>query len=68
MQWFNCVSQIASYLKTLINFVGSWISPLFHLVIELSATKDVPETILSKAKEIEENNHMSQTPSERRGY
>lgn len=58
MQWFNCVSQIASYLKTLINFVGSWISPLFHLVIELSATKDVPETILSKAKEIEENNRQ----------
>ncbi|EDL32435.1 prolactin-8A6 isoform c precursor [Mus musculus] len=49
---------IASYLKTLINFVGSWISPLFHLVIELSATKDVPETILSKAKEIEENNRQ----------
>uniref|UniRef100_A0A8C6MWQ1 Prolactin family 8, subfamily a, member 6 n=1 Tax=Mus spicilegus TaxID=10103 RepID=A0A8C6MWQ1_MUSSI len=49
---------ITSYLKTLINFVGSWISPLFHLVIELSATKDVPETILSKAKEIEENNRQ----------
>ncbi|XP_021036380.1 prolactin-8A6 isoform X3 [Mus caroli] len=49
---------IASYLKTLINFVGSWISPLFHLVIELSATKDVPETILSQVKEIEENNRQ----------
>ncbi|XP_021036378.1 prolactin-8A6 isoform X1 [Mus caroli] len=50
--------EIASYLKTLINFVGSWISPLFHLVIELSATKDVPETILSQVKEIEENNRQ----------
>ncbi|XP_021071562.1 prolactin-8A6 isoform X3 [Mus pahari] len=49
---------IAAYLKTLINFVGSWISPLFHLVIELSATQDVPETILSKAKEMEENNRQ----------
>ncbi|XP_028631532.1 prolactin-8A9-like isoform X3 [Grammomys surdaster] len=44
-----------NYLKTLINYVGSWISPLYHLVIELSAMQDVPETILSKAKEIEEN-------------
>ncbi|XP_021071561.1 prolactin-8A6 isoform X2 [Mus pahari] len=50
--------EIAAYLKTLINFVGSWISPLFHLVIELSATQDVPETILSKAKEMEENNRQ----------
>ncbi|XP_034366592.1 prolactin-8A6-like isoform X3 [Arvicanthis niloticus] len=49
-------SLIAPYLKTLINFVGSWISPLFHLVIELSAMKDVPETILSKVKEIELKN------------
>ncbi|XP_021071539.1 prolactin-8A8 isoform X5 [Mus pahari] len=49
---------IEEYLKTLINYVGSWISPLFHLVIELSAMKDVPETILSKAKEIEENNRQ----------
>ena len=40
----------------LINFVGSWISPLYHLVTELSAMQDVPETILSKAKVIEENN------------
>ncbi|XP_031215369.1 prolactin-8A6-like [Mastomys coucha] len=46
--------EITEYLKTLINFVGSWTSPLFHLVIELSAMPDVPETILSKAKEIEE--------------
>ncbi|XP_029403431.1 prolactin-8A8 isoform X2 [Mus pahari] len=50
--------EIEEYLKTLINYVGSWISPLFHLVIELSAMKDVPETILSKAKEIEENNRQ----------
>ncbi|XP_034366506.1 prolactin-8A8-like isoform X4 [Arvicanthis niloticus] len=47
---------VEDYLKTLINYVGSWISPLFHLVIELSAMQDVPETILSKAKEIELKN------------
>ncbi|XP_031215370.1 prolactin-8A6-like [Mastomys coucha] len=46
--------EIAAYLKTLINFVGSWTSPLFHLMTELSAMQDVPEKILSKAKEIEE--------------
>ncbi|XP_055475040.1 prolactin-8A9-like [Psammomys obesus] len=44
------------YLKMLINFVGAWNAPLYHLVVELSAMDDVPETILSKAKEIEENN------------
>ncbi|XP_028631536.1 prolactin-8A8-like isoform X3 [Grammomys surdaster] len=49
---------IEDYLKTLINFVGSWVGPLYHLVIELSAMKDVPETILSKAKEIEEKNRQ----------
>ncbi|XP_031214202.1 prolactin-8A9-like isoform X2 [Mastomys coucha] len=43
------------YLKTLINYVGAWISPLFHLVTELRAMQDVPETILSKAMEIEAN-------------
>ncbi|XP_031214199.1 prolactin-8A8-like isoform X2 [Mastomys coucha] len=48
--------EVKEYVKTLINYVGSWISPLFHLVIELSAMQDVPETILSKAKEIEANN------------
>ena len=58
MQLFNFVSQIQEYLKTLINYVGSWISPLFHLVIELNAMQNVPETILSKAKEIEENNRQ----------
>ncbi|XP_052013017.1 prolactin-8A8-like isoform X2 [Apodemus sylvaticus] len=46
------------YLKTLINYVGSWISPLFHLVIELNAMQDVPENILSKAKEIEAINRQ----------
>ncbi|XP_028638161.1 prolactin-8A6-like isoform X5 [Grammomys surdaster] len=51
-------SFIAPYLKTLIKFVGSWISPLYHLVLELSAMQDVPETILSKVKEIEENNRQ----------
>ncbi|GAB1298031.1 Prolactin-8A8 [Apodemus speciosus] len=50
--------EIEEYLKTLINYVGSWISPLFHLVIELNAMQDVPETILSKAKEIEEINRQ----------
>ncbi|XP_028737842.1 prolactin-8A9-like isoform X1 [Peromyscus leucopus] len=44
------------YLKMLINYVGAWSSPLFHLTIELSAMPDVPETILSKANEIEKNN------------
>ncbi|XP_055475029.1 prolactin-8A9-like [Psammomys obesus] len=44
------------YLKIMINFVGAWISPLYHLVIELSAMEGVPETILSKANEIETNN------------
>ncbi|XP_021519050.1 prolactin-8A9-like [Meriones unguiculatus] len=44
------------YLKMLINFVGAWDAPLYNLVVELSAMDDVPETILSKAKEIEENN------------
>ncbi|XP_050999222.1 prolactin-8A9-like [Acomys russatus] len=44
------------YVKMLINFVGAWNSPLFHLMIELSAMQGVPETILSKAKEMEENN------------
>ncbi|XP_052013095.1 prolactin-8A6-like isoform X3 [Apodemus sylvaticus] len=52
------LSLIAPYLKALINFVGSWISPLYHLVIELSAMQDVPDTILSKTKEIEENNRQ----------
>ncbi|EDL98414.1 prolactin-like protein C 2, isoform CRA_d [Rattus norvegicus] len=47
--------ETEKYLKMLINFVGAWISPLYHLVIELSAMQDVPETILSKAKDIEEN-------------
>ena len=56
MQSFNFVSQTEEYLKILINYVGSWTSPLFHLVIELNAMQDVPEAILSKAKEIEEKN------------
>uniref|UniRef100_A0A8I5XVP8 Prolactin family 8, subfamily A, member 7 n=1 Tax=Rattus norvegicus TaxID=10116 RepID=A0A8I5XVP8_RAT len=51
-------SLIKEYVKTLINFVGAWISPLYHLVLELSAMQDVPESILSKAKEIEENNRQ----------
>ncbi|EDL98421.1 rCG44222 [Rattus norvegicus] len=50
--------EIEVYLQTLINFVGSWISPLLHLVIELSAMEGVPETILSKAKDLEENNRQ----------
>ncbi|XP_021484969.1 prolactin-8A9-like [Meriones unguiculatus] len=45
-----------NYLKMLINFVGAWNAPLYHLVVELSAMDDVPETILSRANEIEENN------------
>ncbi|XP_032740761.1 prolactin-8A4-like isoform X3 [Rattus rattus] len=49
---------IEVYLQTLINFVGSWISPLLHLVVELSTMEGVPETILSKAKDLEENNRQ----------
>ncbi|MEJ1284630.1 prolactin family 6 subfamily a member 1 [Cricetulus griseus] len=44
------------YLKMLINYVGAWTSPLYHLTLELSAMPDAPETIISKANEIEENN------------
>ncbi|KAL1765695.1 prolactin-8A9-like, partial [Sigmodon hispidus] len=44
------------YLKMLINFVGAWSSPLYHLTLELSAMQGTPTTILSKANEIEENN------------
>uniref|UniRef100_A0A8C8U6V8 Uncharacterized protein n=1 Tax=Peromyscus maniculatus bairdii TaxID=230844 RepID=A0A8C8U6V8_PERMB len=44
------------YLKMMINYVGAWSSPLFHLALELSAMPAVPETILSKANEIEKNN------------
>lgn len=40
----------------LINYVGAWTSPLYHLTLELSAMPDAPETIISKANEIEENN------------
>ncbi|XP_055475042.1 prolactin-8A9-like [Psammomys obesus] len=56
--WGSESTNIATekYLKMLINFVGAWDAPLYHLVVELSAMDDVPETILSKAKEIEENN------------
>ncbi|XP_021036448.1 prolactin-8A9 isoform X3 [Mus caroli] len=43
------------YLKTLINYVGAWIGPLYHLVMELNVMQDVPETILSKVRQIEEN-------------
>ncbi|EDL98418.1 rCG44089, isoform CRA_b [Rattus norvegicus] len=50
--------EIEEHLKMLINFVGSWISPLFHLVIELSAMEGVPETILCKVKDLEENNRQ----------
>ncbi|XP_028631499.1 prolactin-8A8-like [Grammomys surdaster] len=51
-------TEIEKYLKILINYVGFWTSPLYHLVLELSAMKGVPETTLSKAKEIEENNRQ----------
>ncbi|XP_055475043.1 prolactin-8A9-like [Psammomys obesus] len=44
------------YLKMLINFVGAWNVPLYHLVVELSAMDDLPKTILANAKKIEENN------------
>ncbi|XP_034365475.1 prolactin-8A9-like [Arvicanthis niloticus] len=47
-----------SYLKMLINFVGAWISPLNHLVLELRAMQNVPETIISKAYDIEKKNRL----------
>ncbi|GAB1298033.1 Prolactin-8A9 [Apodemus speciosus] len=47
--------ETEAYLKTLINYVSAWISPLYYLVTELSVMQDVPEAILSKAKEIEIN-------------
>ncbi|XP_034365478.1 prolactin-8A8-like [Arvicanthis niloticus] len=52
----SIVVDMEWYLTTMINFVGSWVSPLYQLVIELSAMENVHETTLSKAKEIEENN------------
>nr|XP_021519049.1 prolactin-8A9-like [Meriones unguiculatus] len=56
--WGSENTNIATekYLKMLINFVGAWDAPLYYLVVELSAMDNVPETTLSKAKEIEENN------------
>ncbi|XP_041911261.1 prolactin-8A9-like [Arvicola amphibius] len=44
------------YLKSLIHYLGAWSRPLYHLMIELSAMKNVPESIISKAKILEENN------------
>ncbi|XP_050999175.1 prolactin-8A9-like [Acomys russatus] len=44
------------YLKMLINFVGAWSSPLSDLMIELSAMQEVPESIVSEAKEMEKKN------------
>ncbi|XP_057643043.1 prolactin-8A9-like [Chionomys nivalis] len=44
------------FLKSLIHFMGAWSRPLYHLVIELNATQNVPESVLSKANTIEENN------------
>nr|XP_021519048.1 prolactin-8A9-like [Meriones unguiculatus] len=52
----HLVGKTEKYLKMLINFVGAWNIPLYHLVVELSTMDDVPKTILSKAKELEENN------------
>ena len=48
-------AETEKYLKTLINYVGAWIGPLYHVVIELNVMQDVPETILSKVRQIEEN-------------
>ncbi|CAO2595598.1 Prl8a9 [Lemmus lemmus] len=44
------------YLKSLIHLMGAWNRPLYHLVIELSAMQNVPESIISKANVIEESN------------
>ncbi|KAL6088719.1 hypothetical protein STEG23_000810 [Scotinomys teguina] len=52
----NINMKTKKYLKMMINYVGAWSSPLYHLVIELSAMQDAPESMLSKANEIEEKN------------
>ncbi|XP_052013438.1 prolactin-8A9-like isoform X2 [Apodemus sylvaticus] len=44
------------YLETLINFVSSWVTPLYFLVEELSAMKGVPGTMFSNAQVIEAKN------------
>uniref|UniRef100_A0A8C6H9J3 Prolactin family 8, subfamily a, member 2 n=1 Tax=Mus spicilegus TaxID=10103 RepID=A0A8C6H9J3_MUSSI len=41
------------YLKTMINFMGAWITPVYYLVEVLSDMQNVPESIYSKAQEIE---------------
>ncbi|XP_075827283.1 prolactin-8A9-like [Microtus pennsylvanicus] len=44
------------FLKSLIHYMGAWRRPLYHLVIELKAMQNVPESVISKANTIEENN------------
>jgi prolactin len=46
-------SQTKRYLKTMINFMGAWITPVYYLVEVLSDMQNVPESIYSKAQEIE---------------
>ncbi|KAK7824718.1 hypothetical protein U0070_020225, partial [Myodes glareolus] len=52
----NTNIKTKKYLKQVIHLMGAWSRPLYHLVIELSVMKNVPESIISKAKSIEENN------------
>ncbi|KAK7824723.1 hypothetical protein U0070_020230, partial [Myodes glareolus] len=52
----NTNIKTKKYLKQVIHLMGAWRRPLYHFVIELSAMKNVPESIISKAKSIEENN------------
>ena len=49
-------SQTKDYLETLINFVSSWVTPLYYLVEELGVMEDVPETMFSNAQVIEAKN------------
>ncbi|XP_049998521.1 prolactin-8A9-like isoform X1 [Alexandromys fortis] len=44
------------FLKSLIHYMGAWRMPLYHVMIELKAMQNVPESILSKVNTIEENN------------
>ncbi|XP_041488576.1 prolactin-8A9-like [Microtus oregoni] len=43
-------------LKSLIHYMGAWRRPLYHLVTELKAMQNAPESTISKANTIEENN------------
>ncbi|CAH6803730.1 Prl2a1 [Phodopus roborovskii] len=46
----------AVLLKLVESLLAAWKVPLYHLVKEMSSLEDVPATILSKAREIEQKN------------